>query len=51
MDLKLWIRRSSNGAWLVDKEIKPSNMIQKAEIQTYSFKDIQELTTWIQNGG
>ena len=51
VELKLWIRRSANGLWLVDKETRPGNMLQKPEIETYSFKDIHELTKWIQDGG
>lgn len=47
MELKIWIRRSGNGAYLVDKEIKPSNILYKAEYTTYSFANSKELTDWI----
>ena len=51
MELRLWIRKSGNGLYLVDKEIKAASIMNKAEFVTYSFNNISELAKWIENGG
>jgi hypothetical protein len=51
MDLKIWIRLSANGLYLVDKEVREGNMLSKPEYKTYTFNNISELSKWILNGG
>ena len=51
MDLRLWIRKSGNGLYLVDKETKAAGLMNKAEFTTFSFNNISELAKWIENGG
>jgi hypothetical protein len=51
MDLKLWIRKSGNGLYLVDKETKAAGLMNKAEYVTHAFNNISELAKWIENGG
>jgi hypothetical protein len=47
MELKLWIRRSENGAYIVDKELAKSNFLAKPEYKTYTFNNLSELSKWI----
>ena len=51
MDLKLWIRKSDNGVYLVDKEVKEGNLLSRPEVKTYSFTSMMELSRWIERGG
>lgn len=51
MELKLWIRKSETGMYLVDRETREGNLLSKPEYKTYSFNNISDLAKWIERGG
>ena len=48
MEIKIWITKSENGMYLVDKEYKPGNLLSKSEYKRYSFNNMNELSKWIE---
>lgn len=47
-ELRLWIKRSINGNYIVDKLVKEGNIMNKPEYETFTFTNMKELSTWME---
>jgi hypothetical protein len=48
MELKIWVKKSSNGMYIVNKMIKEGSIMSHAEYEVYSFNNIKELSDWLE---
>ena len=47
-ELRLWIKKSANGKYIVNKLIREGSIMAKAEYEPYTFENMKEMSEWLE---
>lgn len=47
-EVQLWIKKSSNGNYIVNKLVKEGSIMTKPEYEVFTFNNMKELSTWLE---